>query len=306
MVFKRVLTGIATEEEARKFWGICLAIGFGSMATLRYESDANLILKLAGLGLSLASFLMKPVPRAVEIALATVIGIVTVGFVFGGIYFFSGAGLWVIPYFGFVVIAFSAFPIISRVIKSSATASGKETTDPEPYDFVPAVATRFAVKPDSVLYTAFGGATAIGLSLLELPWFELDNFDWNNTMSITFHNLRDVYNYVGADGDLRFLYLEWGYIASYVAAIFAVVTALRLRDGKSMISIALLNALIGVTSLVGLWQGVIATGLTKLDEDGKVQFGVWLGVIGHIALIVSFALMRQSMINRPSAPPPPH
>jgi hypothetical protein len=73
-----------------------------------------------------------------------------------------------------------------------------------------------------------------------------------------------------------------------------------------MISIALLNALIGVTSLVGLWQGVIATGLTKLDEDGKVQFGVWLGVIGHVTLIVSFALMRQSMIKRPSAPPPPH
>ena len=103
MVFKRVLTDVATEEESRRFWGICLAIGFGSMAMLRHESDAHLILKLAGLGLSLASFLIKPVPRVVEIALATVIGIVTLGFVFGGIYFFSGAGLWVIPYFGFVL-----------------------------------------------------------------------------------------------------------------------------------------------------------------------------------------------------------
>ena len=26
----------------------------------------------------------------------------------------------------------------------------------------------------------------------------------------------------------------------------------------------------------------IATALTQLDDDGSVQFGVWLGVIGHV------------------------
>lgn len=319
MDFKRVLTGVASEEEARRFWGISLAVGFGMMAlsiiqqnhfysSLGYKPGIDYFLVLAGLGLSLASFLVKPVPpRAVEVALVAVIGMVALGFVFSKIFF--GEDSLSIPSTGFVVMAFSALPVIGRVIASGGHAGRTETAGSGSSDFASSVSRRSAVNPDAVLYTAIGGAAAIGLSLLVLPWFALENFDWNNLVNITFNNLRDVYNYIrnnGLDGDVRFLYLEWGYIVSYAAAIFAGVTALRLRDGKSTISIALLNAAIGVTCLVGLWQGVIATALTQLDEDGQVQFGVWLGVIGHIALVVSFVMMRQMMMNRPSALSPPH
>ena len=161
---------------------------------------------------------------------------------------------------------------------------------------------------DKILYTAIAGAVAVGLSLLMLPWFSLENFDWNDSYDITFNNLRDLYN-VAKDSeyfesDVRFLYLEWGYIVSYASAIFAAVTALRLRDGKTRVSVQLLNAAAGATAVVGLWQGTIATALTQLDEDGQVQFGVWLGVIGHVVLIASYVMMRQ-MMNRPSVAPAP-
>jgi ABC-type spermidine/putrescine transport system permease subunit II len=165
-----------------------------------------------------------------------------------------------------------------------------------------------AQNSDKVLYAAIAGAVAVGLSLLVLPWFSLESFDWNDSYDITFNNLRDLYNVAKDseyfDSDIRFLYLEWGYIVSYASAIFAVVTAFRLRDGKTSVSGSVLNAAVGATCVVGLWQGTIATALTQVDEDGSVQFGVWLGVIGHVALIASFVMMRQ-MMNRPAVAPAP-
>ena len=215
--------------------------------------------------------------------------------------FFNYGNVLSMPAVGFVLVVM-AFPSVLASALSVVKLSSKTRIQVSPpTSEVLSATSRSEGNRDAVLYTAIAGAAAVGLSLLALPWFALESFDWNDSMNITFNNLRDVYNYArdnGFDGDVRFFYLEWGYIVSYATAIFAAVSALRLRDGKSTVSIPLLNVAIGATCLVGLWQGAIATALTQLDDDGSVQFGVWLGVIGHVAVVVSFVMMRQ-MMNRP-------
>ena len=310
MDIKRILTGDAPDEESRKFWRLAMAAGFALMALsvvevnylaayFGYEIGIPYVVVVAGMALALSAALIKPTPpKAVEVLLLVAVAITFLNFVRGDISF-GGSG-FTVPAVGFLVMTISALPALKMVFENVSTDSTAQFAPPVTTSGA-AVASRSAGNRDAVLYTAIAGAAAVGLSLLALPWFALESFDWNDSMNITFNNLRDVYNYArdnGFDGDVRFFYLEWGYIVSYATAIFAAVSALRLRDGKSTVSIPLLNVSIGATCLVGLWQGAIATALTQLDDDGSVQFGVWLGVIGHAAIVVSFVMMRQ-MMNRP-------
>ena len=310
MDIKRILTGDAPDEESRKFWRVAMAAGFALMALsvvevnylaayFGYEIGIPYVVVVAGMALALSAALIKPTPpKAVEVLLLVAVAITFLNFVRGDISF-GGSG-FTVPAVGFLVMTISALPALKMVFENVSTDSTAQFAPPVTTSGA-AVASRSAGNRDAVLYTAIAGAAAVGLSLLALPWFALESFDWNDSVNITFNNLRDVYNYArdnGFDGDVRFFYLEWGYIVSYATAIFAAVSALRLRDGKSTVSIPLLNVAIGATCLVGLWQGAIATALTQLDDDGSVQFGVWLGVIGHVAIVVSFVMMRQ-MMNRP-------
>jgi hypothetical protein len=144
---------------------------------------------------------------------------------------------------------------------------------------------------DNTLYFALGGAIAVGLSLLALPWFRVNVGRWDG--SITFNDLRELYGFArdkGFNSDVRFYYLEWGYLVSYLSALLAIFMALKVRDlGRPIVGV-LPKFAIGATVLMGVWQAVLASGLTSLDEEGSVQIGAWLGVAGHVALTSAFVL----------------
>ena len=316
MDIKRILSGHAELHEMQRFWFTVMATGYGlllvdNLIDSKYFAQAigsgteAVAVPLLAFVATLMSLIVKTDARQkAKISSAILSGLFLLSFVFAfprSTQFFNYGNVLSMPAVGFVLVVM-AFPSVLASALSVVKLSSKTRiqVSPPPSEVLSATS-RSEGNRDAVLYTAIAGAAAVGLSLLALPWFALESFDWNDSMNITFNNLRDVYNYArdnGFDGDVRFFYLEWGYIVSYAAAIFAAVSALRLRDGKSTVSIPLLNVAIGATCLVGLWQGAIATALTQLDDDGSVQFGVWLGVIGHVAVVVSFVMMRQ-MMNRP-------
>ncbi len=316
MDIKRILSGHAELHEMQRFWFTVMATGYGlllvdNLIDSKYFAQAigsgteAVAVPLLAFVATLMSLIVKTDAREkAKISSAILSGLFLLSFVFAfprSTQFFNYGNVLSMPAVGFVLVVM-AFPSVLASALSVVKLSSKTRIQvPPPTSEVLSATSRSEGNRDAVLYTAIAGAAAVGLSLLALPWFALESFDWNDSMNITFNNLRDVYNYArdnGFDGDVRFFYLEWGYIVSYATAIFAAVSALRLRDGKSTVSIPLLNVAIGATCLVGLWQGAIATALTQLDDDGSVQFGVWLGVIGHVAIVVSFVMMRQ-MMNRP-------
>lgn len=316
MDIKRILSGHAELHEMQRFWFTVMATGYGlllvdNLIDSKYFAQAigsgteAVAVPLLAFVATLMSLIVKTDARQkAKISSAILSGLFLLSFVFAfprSTQFFNYGNVLSMPAVGFVLVVM-AFPSVLASALSVVKLSSKTRIQVSPpTSEVLSATSRSEGNRDAVLYTAIAGAAAVGLSLLALPWFALESFDWNDSMNITFNNLRDVYNYArdnGFDGDVRFFYLEWGYIVSYAAAIFAAVSALRLRDGKSTVSIPLLNVAIGATCLVGLWQGAIATALTQLDDDGSVQFGVWLGVIGHVAVVVSFVMMRQ-MMNRP-------
>ena len=316
MDIKRILSGHAELHEMQRFWFTVMATGYGlllvdNLIDSKYFAQAigsgteAVAVPLLAFVATLMSLIVKTDAREkAKISSAILSGLFLLSFVFAfprSTQFFNYGNVLSMPAVGFVLVVM-AFPSVLASALSVVKLSSKTRIQVSPpTSEVLSATSRSEGNRDAVLYTAIAGAAAVGLSLLALPWFALESFDWNDSMNITFNNLRDVYNYArdnGFDGDVRFFYLEWGYIVSYATAIFAAVSALRLRDGKSTVSIPLLNVAIGATCLVGLWQGAIATALTQLDDDGSVQFGVWLGVIGHAAIVVSFVMMRQ-MMNRP-------
>lgn len=306
MDVKAMFLGTASKEESRRFWGIANAVGFACMAATGlnqslFHSDfrvyeIGIAITLAGFALSLASFLMKPSPPpAVEVGLRVVVGLVVAGFLTSQLGISQSLDLS-IPSLGFLIVVSSLIPTAYTYLqgnRGSRLAGAQNSSS--------SLTGQSSINPDAMLYLAIGGAAAICLSLLVLPWFSLEGIDWGNSASITFNDLRDLYNFAkdnGLNGDVRFFYLEWGYIVSFVVAIIGAVISLRLRDGKTVVTDSILKIAIGATALVGLWQGVLATALTQLDDEGKVQFGVWLGVLGHVALVLAFVLQLRIVKER--------
>lgn len=312
MDIKRILSNRASEDEAKRFWLTVMSVGYG-LLVLDMVVDAeifagfrgvteNSILPLLAFVAALTALLSKTdVVNKARLATAGLTGLFLLQFVLAvprSTEFFRAGDIPSAPALGFVFVVMS-FP--SVLVSALSEIESLKLASPTPSASSTPGTSGSPVSSDAVLYTAIGGAAAVALSLLILPWFALESFDWNDSVNITFNNLRDVYNYArdnGLDGDVRFLYLEWGYLVSFAAAIFAAIGAIRFRDPVSRISQQVLGFAIGATSLVGLWQGAIATALTQLDDDGSVQFGVWLGVLGHVALVVSFVMLRKGMKSR--------
>lgn len=316
MDIKRILSGNAEPHDTQRFWFTGMAIGYGLLLVdnlidskffaqaLGSSPEANAIPLLAFVATLMSLIIKTDVREKAKIASAILSSLFLLSFVLAFPYvvgFFNYGNVLSMPAVGFVLVVM-AFPSVLASALSTMNLSSKTRQQVSPTaSEVMNASSHSEGNLDAVLYTAIAGAAALALSLLALPWFALESFDWNDSMNVTFNNLRDVYNDArdnGFDGDVRFFYLEWGYIVSYAAAIFSAVSALRLRDDKVTVSVPLLNVAIGATCLVGLWQGTIATALTQLDDDGSVQFGVWLGVIGHVAIVASFVMMRQMMNRR--------
>lgn len=314
MTIKDVLSGAASAQESRKFWAICQLVGFGIftldvllIAILEYHGTGIFDLAVVA-GFVLATVLLRSwqsPPRYVERGLVAVTGLLMLGYVWGLVFRFDGTSYGTfnigasIGAVGFLLIVLPAPSLVGRVLASRGTdnylAPSVDNSAERPQQ-APGTS---LVEPDIVLYIAAGGAAAVILSLLAFPWFALENFDWNDAVNITFNDLRSVYNIAkdeGLNGDVRFFYLEWGYIVSYASAIVSPFLAMRLRDKKTFEGVALLNVGIGLTGLVGLWLAVLATGLSELDDEGSVQIGMWLGVAGHVALVVALVLIRQAVV----------
>lgn len=315
MTMKEVLSGVASVQEIRKFWSICQLVGFGMMATaIMGESDVfaasyggqffarGYLLVLAGLVLAIIFVAVKPSPpKYVEPALVVVIGLLMISFVWGIAFEFRFGGYRTVsvPALGFLLVVLSVPSLLGRVLVSREAVDHSGRSVVNPAETAQRGPIPSSVEPDVVLYISAGGAAAVILSLLAFPWFALENLDWNDAVNITFNDLRSVYNIAkdeGLNGGVRFFYLEWGYIVSYVSAIASPFLAMRLRDKKPFQGVAALSVGIGITGLVGLWLAVLATGLSELDDEGSVQVGMWLGVAGHVALIVALVLMRQAVV----------
>lgn len=312
MDIKRVLSNQAPEPEISRFWLVSMAVGYGLMvmdmvvdakffAGFRGVTEDS-ILPLLAFVASLTALLSKTdVVNKARLATAGLTGLFLLQFVLAvprTIQFFNWGDTPSVPALGFVLVVMSFPSVLASALSGIETL---KSVSPTPSVSSAPRASGSPVSADAVLYTAIGGAAAVGLSLLALPWFALESFDWNDSVNITFNNLRDVYNYArdnGLDGDVRFFYLEWGYLVSYAVSVLAVIGAVQFRNVAAKMSVQLLGIAIGATCLVGLWQGAIATALTQLDDDGSVQFGVWLGVLGHVAIAVSFVMLRRGMRNR--------
>lgn len=141
-------------------------------------------------------------------------------------------------------------------------------------------------RPDAADSLAVAGAAAVVSSLLLLPWFTL-SFRWLGSVSVSFEDLRGLFSFAkdnGFDADMRYFYVEWGYLLSYLSAAAVPVLclsslAMSLTRERRVLAVAS-----GITAFAGVGQAIIAAGLTSLDETGSVRFGLWWGVAGHVAL----------------------
>ncbi len=138
--------------------------------------------------------------------------------------------------------------------------------------------------------------------MLLLPWFTL-SFRWLGSVSVSFGDLRELFAFAtdnGFDAGMQYFYVQWGYLLSFVSVAVVPVLALGVwRTGRVPMR-RLLGVASAVTAFAGVGQAIIAGGLTSLDEQGSVRFGLWWGVAGHLAMVAACVLAA----NRASAIPP--
>lgn len=313
MQFIDNILGRTEPVAARRFWRQILMIGLGvcgvgGVGSQFWENvywlnlDMPLVLALVALsgavmaGMTLSTSRPEPIVGRYEFGAVVVAGLLLLGHVLNSVndYAWSG-GDWfagVIPRLALVAVWVSMAALLPRIAAERSLLAGWKSGASQPEKLA-------APASENTLYVALGGAVAVVLSLLVLPWFRVDVGPFDG--SISFNDLRDLYNYArdnGFDSDVRFYFLEWGYIVSYLVSGIAVFMAMKTRDLGRSFEGAGPKVAIAVTGLMGLWQTVLATALTSLDDDGSVQIGAWLGVAGHVALVVAFV-----MASRPRPAP---
>lgn len=136
---------------------------------------------------------------------------------------------------------------------------------------------------DKTAIISLGGVLGTLLSVLALPWYKL-SFG-RDSISFSFFDWKDLYDEYGSDvTNIRLLYFETGFAASIVASLLLSFIIFRGRNVPLRANALARWALITTIFLMGLWSLVLVLGMNDIDDDGAVQFGAWLCVVGHVAM----------------------
>lgn len=158
------------------------------------------------------------------------------------------------------------------------------------------------------LLVAIAGALLIALSLLQLSWMTLpsgNSFDAGSALSFDdvgafAHDATTFAANVNQDSGVASYsttYLDNGKLIAAVAALAAVLAALRVRSRLRL-------ALAALVAAVAVWHLLVAINLNSAKVFPGVDVGAWIGAVGLAACAVGAAIGPRRRLP-PAGPPPP-
>jgi hypothetical protein len=174
---------------------------------------------------------------------------------------------------------------------------------------------------DLTLGISIAGVVALLASLFVLPWYSTTirvPMGQRLDVSLSFSDWRELNNlFSGSVENFTLFYFNSGYWVSILGAVGLLLVVFKGRTKPLPTNPPIRWLSLAAFAVVALSQLFIVIGLDLVDDpDGGVNFGAWLGVAGHSAILYgAFQASRRPKASGPvggigyipivGAPPPP-